>query len=102
MELEFRFAIAEDAEDICRQACIAMASGSNKDVEADTGWRVQVRRFDAFLPGVKCSFILRHISNYRIITYGVEDMHGKPDWHYPKRRTTDFQKSPSLLQQYNA
>lgn len=57
-KLELRFPIAENAEDIRRQVCITVSGGGYKDVEADTGWRVQVRRFDLFLPGVEGGFVL--------------------------------------------
>lgn len=62
MNLELRFAVAEDAEDIRREVCIAVASGSYEDIEADAGRRIQVRCFDSFLPGVEGSLILRLVS----------------------------------------
>ena len=58
MELEFRSAVAENAEDIRSQVCVTMPGGSDKDVQADARWRVQVCRFDSFPPGVKGSFVL--------------------------------------------
>lgn len=58
VKLEPCLAVAENAEDIRCQVCIAVASGSRKNIKANTGWRVQVRRFDSFLPGVEGGFVL--------------------------------------------
>lgn len=82
MKLELRFPVAENAEDVRRQVCITMTGGSYKDVKAYTGRRVQVRRFDSFLPGVEGSFVLWLISNGSSVTCNMSNLRSVLDWQY--------------------
>lgn len=68
IEMQSLVTVTKDAEDVGSKAAITVTSGGVKDIDANTGGRVEVRRFHSFAPDIEGGFVVEGA------TRGIEEV----------------------------